>query len=205
MFTQLLTNDQADTYYQRLREELDYVPRKYMVFKIFGKSMQLPRDKQFYGDIDEEGNTPMYRYGSDWYPPVKPWTPVLEELRDVIQEQTGQYCNHVVVNRYRGGSDHIGYHHDKTPDFVDGSSVCTLSFGAPRTFQIRNLKNGEVTSYQTSHGSLCMLDWETNLSHKHRIAKTAKDVGERISLTYRSIKSIRSREDNEVSAKRFEE
>lgn len=35
-----------------LEGEIDYVPRSDLKFKIYGKSLTLPRDKQFYGDIE---------------------------------------------------------------------------------------------------------------------------------------------------------
>lgn len=203
MFKDIFTSKESDLILEHLHKELDYVPRKFMVFKIFGNELELPRDKQFYGDMDEDGNFPMYRYGSDWYPPVQIWTPTLKYCRDKIWEETGQYCNHCVVNRYRNGSDHIGYHHDKTPDFVSGSSVCTLSFGAERTFQVKNNKTGKVDSYQTKHGSLCILDWNTNKECKHRIMKTSKNIGERISLTFRSIQTVRLKSDNDQSELRL--
>jgi len=203
LYRQLLTKEEADKILDQLHEELDYVPRDLMVFRIFNSVLNLPRDKQFYGDVDENGNVPMYRYGSDWYPPVKEWTPTLRQIRDRIKETTGQYCNHVVVNRYTSGDDHIGYHHDKTPDFVEGTSVCTVSLGDSRVFQLKHIGTGEVTSYQTPHGSLQILDWNTNKHYKHRIAKTSKPVGERISLTYRSIKSVRTKQENEEAYKRI--
>lgn len=205
MFRQLYNQKESEILLEKLNKELEYVPRKYMVFRIFGKELQLPRDKQFYGDVDEDGSTPLYRYGSDWYPPVQPWTETLEKIRDDIFELTGQYCNHVVVNRYSSGSDHIGYHHDKTKDFEEGSSVMTVSFGSERNFQLQNLKTKKVTTFTTKNGSLCELDWETNIECKHRIAKTSKTVGERISLTYRSIKTKRSKEENEKAGERLKD
>jgi alkylated DNA repair dioxygenase AlkB len=203
MFKQLYDEKESEILLDNLHNELDYVPREYMVFRIFGKQLQLPRDKQFYGDCDEDGSTPLYRYGGEWYPPVLPWTKTLKKIRDDIYKFTGQYCNHVVVNRYLDGSDHIGYHHDKTGDFEDNTSVMTVSFGSERCFQLKNLKTKKVTSFQTKNGSLCRLDWKTNETYKHRIAKTNKEVGERISLTYRSIKNKRTKQENEKAASKI--
>ena len=205
MFRTIYTESESEELIQKLREELFYVPRPLMIFKIFGKSIQLPRDKGFFGDVYEDGSTPLYRYGGDWYPAVEEWTPTLKLIRDKLNETHGQYCNHVVVNRYVNGSDHIGWHHDKTPDFVDKASVLTVSFGDDRTFQIRNLKTKEITSFKTGNGTVSDLDWNTNIYNKHRIAKTAKIVNERISLTYRSIKSRRSKEDNDKDRIRINE
>jgi len=194
MITSLFEKADADKIHANLTAELQYVPRSSLTFKIFGHTFPLPRDKGFYGDQYEDGSTPIYRYGADWYPPVVDWTPTLREIRDKLTEVTGQYCNHCVVNRYISGSDHIGWHHDKVPDFEPGTSVFSVSFGAERKFQTKDVSTGEVQTYITKHGSLCTLDWETNKRVKHRIAKTSTAVHERISLTFRSIKSRRSKE-----------
>ncbi|KAJ3029753.1 Alpha-ketoglutarate-dependent dioxygenase alkB 2 [Rhizophlyctis rosea] len=178
----------ADIAFHDLQRELDYVPRHMLTFSIFGNTFPLPRDKAFYGDVEADGSYPLYRYGGKDYPPVRPWTPVLKILRDHIHEKTGHFCNHVVVNRYLNGNDHIGYHRDKTRDFADNAAVCTLSFGGTRTLTIKydNIFREEV-EIQLGHGSLFILGAATNAEAKHRIKKTARPVDMRISLTFRRI------------------
>ena len=123
----------ANEAYQALQTEMVYIPREQLTFSIFGKTFALPRDKGLHSDIDKDGSYPLYRYCAKDYPPALPWTLILKTLRDYIHKKTGHFCNHVVINRYRNGDDHIGYYHDKTGDFVDGAAVCTISFGETRT------------------------------------------------------------------------
>ena len=52
-------------------EEVEFVDKKEMTFKIFGKTMLLPRRKAFYGDVFENGITPMYRYTGGYIPKIK--------------------------------------------------------------------------------------------------------------------------------------
>lgn len=95
---------------KKLNEELKYVDRSTMVFKIFGKSISLPRDKGFYSDINANGSYSLYRY----YPIMKLWTPTPRLIRDCLNDATGENCNHLVANRYMNGNDYIGFHRDKT-------------------------------------------------------------------------------------------
>lgn len=98
--------------FNELNEEIEFIPREELKFKIYGKELPLPRDKQFFGDIDKEGRIPLFRYTKDYIPVVKKWTDTLKEIRDQIEEgfmlnkeKKSQYCNHLVVNRYQDGSE----------------------------------------------------------------------------------------------------
>lgn len=195
---------------KELDSVLVYVPRSQMLFTIFKKEFELPRDKAFYGDVDELGIGPLYRYGSKTYPEVMPWPKVLKDVRDKLYQTTGQYCNHVVVNQYRNGHDHIGFHHDKTKDFVQGSKVLTVSLGATRTLRVKPVmkkrkredfdecisnKKGYV-DFELDSGSLFVLGSKTNEINKHSIVRKRNkdDVDRRISLTFRSIATMRQKD-----------
>ena len=137
-----------------VRKQVRFLPRTAPELQVnmYGKQLPLPRDKQFYGDhaVHPEGAYdlfPCYRYsGNDLHhPTILSWedAPVLVEIRDHLYQQTGQYCNHVVVNRYRNGEDHVGWHKDKNRDFVPGSCVLTVSLDAVRTFELQPIPEGE--------------------------------------------------------------
>lgn len=186
--------DAADAILAKLEKEICYVPRESLTFAIYGKTFPLPRDKAFYGDVAADHSYPLYRYGGNRYPTVIPWSPVLKEMRDIIYVRTGHYNNHVVVNRYLDGADHIGLHRDKVRDFVEGAPVCTLSFGGTREFVLKEERPDEgeeakICNYSLKHGSLFVLDEETNRNFKHSIKKTKRECSPRISLTYRNIKT----------------
>ncbi|KAJ3276154.1 hypothetical protein HK104_003700 [Borealophlyctis nickersoniae] len=186
-----LSEDEANRVLANLNNEITYLDRKSMTFSIFGKTVPLPRDKAFYGDVAPDGSYPLYRYGGNRYPAVQPWTPTLKEMRDLIAERTGHFCNHVVVNRYVDGDDHISFHRDKTRDFEKNSSVCTLSLGGTRRLDFKNNMGSELEDWEfgVAHGSLFIMGWQTNHEMKHRIAKTTKVCPTRISLTFRNIKT----------------
>lgn len=178
--------------YENLEKELEFVPRNLLTFTIFGKTFSLPRDKAFYGTVEADGTTPLYRYGGKWYPPVNHWSPTLQIIRDIIHKETGVDVNHVVVNRYKTGKDHIGFHHDKTRDFFPGASVCTLSLGGTRNFVLKHMETKQCIKMQLEDGSMFILGGETNKKYKHSIIKTSCECEPRISLTFRQIATKRT-------------
>lgn len=150
--------------YDQVVKEVEFLPRDSLTFKIYGKTLTLPRDKQFYGDIDPKGRVPLYRYSKDYIPVINSWGPILKELRDKIEKQIGQHCNHLVANRYLNGNDHISYHHDKERDFVEGSKVLTISLGEPRYLYLK--KYDQVEKIMLEPGSLFILGPKTNREWK---------------------------------------
>jgi len=171
-----------------------YIPREKLTFSIYGKEMQLPRDKCFFGDQGKNGETPLYRYGGKYNPKVNDWIPTVKLVRDLVEKETGQHCNHCVLNRYVDGSDYIGFHRDKTKDIVDGSLIMTVSFGVTRVMKLKNMEDKKVISHSLNPGSLFSIGWKTNEEYKHSIPKSAKIKGTRISLTLRSIKTTQKPE-----------
>ncbi|CAF1079062.1 unnamed protein product [Didymodactylos carnosus] len=192
------TSNEAQSILDELNEQVEFLPRDTFKFKIFGQINLLPRDKAFYGDVHEkDGSYPLYRYEASKdaeYPQVKQWTPVLQRLRNILLEKTGQRCNHLVVNQYRNNNDHIGYHVDKTRDFVQNASVLTLSFGEKRLFRLKNIRTKEIQELRLDSGSLFVLGPKTNSEWKHSIIKSGKLCGRRVSLTYRTIKTIKHKD-----------
>eukprot|EP00027_Filamoeba_sp_ATCC50430_P005966 CAMPEP_0168554568 /NCGR_PEP_ID=MMETSP0413-20121227/7852_1 /TAXON_ID=136452 /ORGANISM="Filamoeba nolandi, Strain NC-AS-23-1" /LENGTH=224 /DNA_ID=CAMNT_0008585323 /DNA_START=139 /DNA_END=813 /DNA_ORIENTATION=+ len=177
--------------FKQVVEQVEFLPRDALSFKIYGKVLTLPRDKQFYGDHRDDGKVPWYRYGGDYIPKVHKWTPILEEIRDNIETFTGQHCNHLVVNRYQNGNDHITFHRDKTKDFAMDASVMTVSLGCPRDFILKERATGSKVKISLQPGSVCILGPETNEKWYHSIPKRTGVSKTRISLTYRKIKTWR--------------
>ena len=198
-----LSSSKADEVLESVDEGVQWLDRAdpRMQFKLYGKVLQLPQDKAVYGDVkfDEEKNErvePYYKYAKDT-PPVESWhDSTLEVLSEFIAKKSGQVCNHVVINQYRSGDDHISFHHDKSKSFEPGSSVLTLSLGAERILRlrkkIRNEKGkmvlkGDIVDIKLNHGSIFVLGSKTNTLWKHAIIKTKKVQSRRVSLTYRAI------------------
>lgn len=177
-----------------------WVPREKMVFNIYNKAMQLPRDKFMAGVAEPDGTVPLYRYGGKYKMPVHPFSPTTENIRQLIASTHNQVCSHAVFNRYHLDNDHIGFHHDKVRDFTPGSIIYTVSFGAVRDFQLKYWPHKldkasadadpaickTLFTITLQPGSLIALGPRTNALYKHRIKS---GEGCRISGTYRDIRT----------------
>ena len=201
LIEEYLPKDKGDEVLAEIDSSITYLDRNdpRMQFHIYGKTMCLPRDKAVYGDvkIDEEKKErvePFYRYAADT-PMVEGWQgTVLEEVQGYVKDDLDQVCNHVVVNQYRGGEDYIGFHHDKSKTFEEGSSVLTISLGASRILRLKRVKGegkGKIVNVKLNHGSMFVLGPETNRNWKHSIVQKKGLKGRRVSLTYRAIAARR--------------
>ena len=129
-----LTNEIADGYFAKLRKQCLWEQKP----GIFGH-MQ-PRLISSYGD---EGVS--YKYSGTVYEAL-PWTTTLLEIKTKIEAIQGDY-NYCLLNRYRGGSDSMGWHADDEPEM--GNIIGSLSLGATRKFRIRHNTNSRGDDLRT--------------------------------------------------------
>ena len=59
--------------------------------------------------------------------------------KDMCEEMNREALglNHAIATAYAGGDDNIGFHHDKTKQFVPGSLIVCARFGGERLWQLR--------------------------------------------------------------------
>lgn len=191
----------ADKLYTEIKKELDYIPRGELKFGIYGKEIPLPRIKAMQGTLRKNGDYPIYRYGLTQYPETKPWTPIIKEIRDFIEEKYGENCTHLVANKYEDENDHIGYHHDKTTDMTKEGKIYVFSFGETRNLELAEVKGKSLSleyKIPVKHGSLYILNRETNEKYKHRIKQETYSKEERVSLTFRPICTYVNRKDGKI-------
>jgi alkylated DNA repair dioxygenase AlkB len=162
----------ADRYFGELRDQCDWEQKP----ALFGH-MQ-PRLTASYGDA---GVT--YRY-SGTVNVALPWTPALLEIKEKIESVQGEY-NYCLLNRYRSGSDSMGWHADDEPEM--GNVIGSLTLGATRTFRIRHNTTRETRTFPAGHGTLIIMAGTMQQFWKHDVPKTRQLVGERINLTFREI------------------
>jgi alkylated DNA repair dioxygenase AlkB len=142
--------------------------------QLFGQRRRVPRLVAWFGDAGCS-----YRYsntehsGSGW-----PWQ--LEALRDEIGRTVACHQNFVLLNRYRNGSDSMGWHTDDEP--MVGQTVASLSFGSTRRFLIRPQVGQPSAKLDLEHGSLLLM----NSNLRHCLPKSARPLDERINLSFRS-------------------
>ena len=113
-----------------------------------------------------------------------PWTTMLLEIKKKIEAVEGSY-NYCLLNRYRSGSDSMGWHADDEPEM--GNVIGSLSLGATRKFRIRHNVTRETKTFLAGHGTLIIMAGTMQQFWQHEVPKTKQVVGERINLTFRKI------------------
>jgi alkylated DNA repair dioxygenase AlkB len=166
--------DVADRYFVDLRDQCAWEQKP----GVFGHLQ--PRLTASYG---EEGVT--YRY-SGTENVALPWSATILAIKQKIEAVKGEY-NYCLLNRYRSGSDSMGWHADDEPEM--GNIIGSLSLGATRTFRIRHNTTREIKTFSLSNGTLIIMAGTMQQFWKHDVPKTKEHVGERINLTFRHVTS----------------
>ncbi|MFL0798585.1 MAG: alpha-ketoglutarate-dependent dioxygenase AlkB [Cellvibrionaceae bacterium] len=149
---------------------------------LYGKTHLVPRLVAWYGDPEA-----VYRYSGVTHEPL-PWLSVLQSLREDLEEATGCGFNSVLLNRYRDGSDSMGWHSDNEPELGSNPVIASISLGAERPFKFRRVSDHKQSFSQVlGNGSLLLMGKGSQEHWQHSVAKTKKPVGERINLTFRYI------------------
>ncbi|WGS53653.1 alpha-ketoglutarate-dependent dioxygenase AlkB [Paraburkholderia sp. D15] len=115
----------------------------------------------------------------------QPWTPTVAALRDAVEAVCGARFNSVLLNRYRSGTDSMGWHADREPELGARPVIASVSLGVARRFDLRHNKTGVVQSFSLKGGSLLVMKGDTQTSWRHRVPKEPRVMGERINLTFR--------------------
>ncbi|KAI0248220.1 hypothetical protein BJV78DRAFT_1237646, partial [Lactifluus subvellereus] len=102
---------------------------------------EVPRLVAVEGEIDSDGNYPIYRHPADESPALRPFSPTVSQIRASVERVLQHPVNHVLIQLYRTGADYISEHSDKTIDVVHGSRIVNLSLGARRTMTLRTKKD----------------------------------------------------------------
>jgi nicotinamidase-related amidase/alkylated DNA repair dioxygenase AlkB/glutathione S-transferase len=134
----LLPQPLSDDVFERLRQEVHFRAMHH-------RGGEVPRLVAVQGEVGEDGSMPVYRHPADESPPLSRFTPVVSRIRDVVQQALKHPINHVLIQYYRDGQDHISEHSDKTLDIMRGSKIANVSIGAQRTMILRSKKAASST------------------------------------------------------------
>lgn len=151
--------------------------------KLWGKVHDVPRLQQWFAD---EGM--VYTWSGIRMEP-EPWSAPLERLRARLQEAVGLRFNTALANLYRDGNDTVGWHADDEPELGDAPIIASVSLGATRDFVLRHRSRTElVQSIRLSHGSLLIMEGETQEHWKHCVPRRKRVHAPRINLTFRHVR-----------------
>jgi len=171
----------------------------------------VPRLVCVQGEVAEDGSLPIYRHPADESPSLLPFSPYVSSIRDEVEKRLGHTVNHVLIQFYRDGTDHITEHSDKSLDIVPHTFIANVSLGAQRTMVFRTKKAAKVDGTSDNpttprtiiraplpHNSMCKMGLVTNMRWLHGIRQDKRMASEksqselafdggRISLTFRLI------------------
>lgn len=119
-----------------------------------------------------------------WYSPKKKWPSELREIKQLVESITGITYRHVLLNLYETGDIGLGWHADKE-SCAEDSSIASVSLGAERRFDFRNMETKEKVSIVLEHGSLLIMQGVLQNFWKHHLPKCKSVHHPRINLTFR--------------------
>src|SRR3546814_13003250 len=89
----------------------------------------------------------------------KPWTPLLEEIKMIVEAAAGCTFNSALLNLYRGNRDSIGFHSDDEQELGIEPTIASVSFGHERTLILNPnfTRPGDTHKLRLPSGSLLVL------------------------------------------------
>ncbi|WP_281540801.1 alpha-ketoglutarate-dependent dioxygenase AlkB family protein [Maribacter aestuarii] len=178
-YPNFLSPEVADSYFKILKKSIAWQQDD---IKVFGKVYPQPRLTALYSNNDKA-----YSYSNiTMYP--KAFSPELLQLKEKIDTLANCEFTTCLLNLYRNGRDSNGWHADNEKELGQNPIIASVSLGAERFFHMKHNTKPEKHKLLLEHGSLLLMKGETQHFWKHQIAKTAREIGERINLTFRIIK-----------------
>ncbi len=180
-YGKIFNQDQISFFYERLLESISWKNDEAI---IFGKKIITKRKVAWYGEENFS-----YTY-SKTTKQALPWTKELLELKEIIEEKTGEEFNSCLLNLYHNGSEGMAYHSDAEKDLKKNGAIASVSFGAQRRFSFKHKVTKERVDLILENGSLLVMKDQTQNFWLHRLPPTTKVLTPRINLTFRFITNL---------------
>jgi nicotinamidase-related amidase/alkylated DNA repair dioxygenase AlkB len=162
----LLPPDRLDGLFHKLKEEVIWQ-------RMHHQTGEVPRLVCCQGTIDpDDGSMPVYRHPSDETLALLPWTSAVNEIRQAAETLAGHTLNHALIQFYRGGTDYISEHSDKTLDIAPDTFIVNTSFGAERVMRLRTKRAATTvpdTTTMIANASSSSSPAETRTTHRIRL------------------------------------
>ncbi|WHF50419.1 alpha-ketoglutarate-dependent dioxygenase AlkB [Chryseobacterium gotjawalense] len=177
-YGKIFNQEQADYFYQKLLQTIDWKNDEAIIFE---KKILTKRKVAWYGEENFE-----YTY-SKTTKNALPWTVELVQLKQLVEEKTGEQFNSCLLNLYHDGSEGMAYHSDGEKDLKKNGAIASLSFGAERKFSFKHKTTKDKIELVLENGSLLVMKAQTQSFWLHRLPPTKKIFSPRINLTFRTI------------------
>lgn len=141
-------------------------------------------------------NSLNYTYGNGLHKRTYKSSPFTKEIKDLMNLLNSTYNRSYDVcflNKYNNQKNQLGWHADDSPEMDSNHPILVLSLGAEREIwhKLKDYK-GEVPKENKTlleNGSIYIMPSGFQLDHFHKIPKADREVGIRISLTFRKYKN----------------
>lgn len=152
---------------------VDTVPWHAERRQMFERIVSVPRLLSWYGECDELPD------------------PLLAEARAALSEhyrgELGEPFCTAGLCYYRDGEDSVAWHGDRIGrSRSEDTMVAIVSLGAARRLSLRPRGGGESLGFNLGHGDLIVMGGSCQRTWEHAILKTAKPVGPRVSVQFRT-------------------
>lgn len=164
------------TYFAQLISEVNWQQDQLMMY---GKLVNIPRLQALYGLYD-------YSYSGLNLTP-QTFTPLLTEIKALVEQKSGQCFNALLANCYRDQNDTVGWHSDDEQELGSNPIIASLSLGEERNFQLKHKITGEKLSFPLKSGSLFIMAGQSQHYWQHCLPRTKKPKSARVNLTFRQI------------------
>ncbi len=178
---QFYSLSESDLLFTQLNTDLSW--QEESIF-IYGRWVKVPRLMCWYGDPDAR-----YSYSGVTHEPL-PWHPLLQTIREAIQQYCNCPFNSVLANMYRDGNDSMGCHADDEKELGVNPTIASLSLGEPRIFRVHHKKRKEKLDLTLGHGDLLVMAGTLQHHWMHSVPKTKQIKTPRINLTFRQILAV---------------
>lgn len=169
---------ESELIYRRLRQEQDWPDNRYAVA---GRQFILPRLQTWHADAGIR-----YSYSNNLLK-TRPWSPLLMQIRSKVETFLDYRFNSVLVNLYRTGEDHVGWHADNEPELGEHPFIVSLSFGATRPFAFRPKTSPNQGQRLLPSGTLLIMQPEFQHHWLHSVPVDDSQTEGRINLTFRLV------------------
>jgi alkylated DNA repair dioxygenase AlkB len=160
----------ADELFERL---LHTVPWRAERRRMYERVVDVPRLLCFYAEGEELPD------------------PLLAEAKGALDEHYAAELGEPFVTAglclYRDGRDSVAWHGDTIGrGSTQDTMVAILSLGTPRPLLLRPVGGGSALRYEVGHGDLLVMGGSCQRTWQHAIPKSAKPLGPRISVQFRT-------------------
>tara|TARA_R110002074_G_scaffold257269_7_gene429762 strand:- start:2872 stop:3483 length:612 start_codon:yes stop_codon:yes gene_type:complete len=177
-FGKVLNEQEAASYLNLLLNNIEWKNDEAIIFE---KKIITKRKVAWYGEKPFE-----YTY-SKTTKLALPWTKELLNLKNIVEQETGETFNSCLLNLYHDGNEGMAWHSDGEKDLKKNGAIASLSFGSERKFAFKHKETKEKVELILEHGSLLVMKDETQTNWLHRLPPTKSSTQPRVNLTFRTI------------------